>query len=92
MRPNSPTQQSLVRHVFRGSAMYIYAVPPGTELPEDFILVHEFGDHYLMQARKDMSIDELNTKITDTDFLGKKAQSFRKEEWLQRYLAATEFA
>lgn len=89
MRPNSPAQQNLVR-TFRGSTIYVYAVPTGTELPEDLILVHEFGDHYSLQARKEMSIDELNAKITD--FLDKKAQCFTKEEWLQRYPAATEFA
>lgn len=28
-----------------------------TLLPDDLILVHEFGDHYSMQARKEMTVE-----------------------------------
>ncbi|KAJ5238276.1 hypothetical protein N7468_002895 [Penicillium chermesinum] len=75
MRPNSAGQQNLVR-TFRGSTIYVYAVPAGsfppilkslvqnlsehfigTTLPDDLILVHEFGDHYSLQARKEMTVE-----------------------------------
>ena len=29
----------------------------GTELPNDLILVHEFDDHYSLQARQQMTVD-----------------------------------
>ncbi|KAJ9353658.1 hypothetical protein DTO280E4_7251 [Paecilomyces variotii] len=87
MRPNSEIQQNLVR-TFRGSSIYVYAIPAGTVLPDDLILVHEFGDHYSLQAREEMTVEELNSKIND--FLTTKGQRFTKDEWLQRYPQATE--
>ncbi|KGO74333.1 hypothetical protein PITC_008570 [Penicillium italicum] len=90
MRPNSRTQQNLVRTVKpRGdSTIYIYAITAGTLLPEDLILVHEFRDHYSLQARKEMTVEALNAKIEA--FLTTKGQRFTKDEWLQRYPQATE--
>ncbi|KAL2859976.1 uncharacterized protein BJX67DRAFT_386463 [Aspergillus lucknowensis] len=89
MRPNSPTQQNLVRS-FRGSTVYVYSIPAGVELPDDLILVHEFGDHYSLQARKSMTVDELNAKITN--FLTTSGERLTKEEWLKKYPQATESA
>ncbi|KAJ5517938.1 hypothetical protein N7453_000360 [Penicillium expansum] len=77
MRPNSRTQQKLVRTVkpWNGSTIYIYAIMAGTLLPEDLILVHEFRDHYSLQARKEMTVE---------------GERFTKDQWLQRYPQATE--
>ncbi|KAK4864396.1 hypothetical protein LT330_009923 [Penicillium expansum] len=90
MRPNSRTQQKLVRTVkpWDGSTIYIYAIMAGTLLPEDLILVHEFRDHYSLQARKEMTVEELNAKIEA--FLITKGERFTKDQWLQRYPQATE--
>ncbi|CAI7625725.1 unnamed protein product [Penicillium glandicola] len=78
MRPNSRTQQNLVRTVRpRGPTIYVYAITAGlftyissprllpstdfsfagTLLPDDLILVHEFRDHYSLQARKEMTVE-----------------------------------
>lgn len=56
MRPNSPYQQSLVSRRFRGDDVVIYAVPKGTALPDDLILVHERSDHYSLQPAVTMNI------------------------------------
>ncbi|KAJ5628083.1 hypothetical protein N7490_010311, partial [Penicillium lividum] len=87
MRPNSRSQQWLVR-IAKGSPIYVFSVPAGTILPDDLILVHEFKDHYSLQARKEMTVEELNTKIND--FLATKGQRFTKKEWMQLYPRATE--
>ena len=83
MRPNSRTQQNLVRTVkpLGGLPIYIYAIMAGlflriigrlstlrsidwsyigTHLPDDLILVHEFRDHYSLQARKEMTVEGSN--------------------------------
>lgn len=57
MRPNSPYQQSLVSWRFRGSDMLVYAVPEGTVLPEELLLVHERSDHYSLQPAVSMDVD-----------------------------------
>lgn len=57
MRPNSPYQQSLVSWRFRGGDMLVYAVPEGTVLPEELLLVHERSDHYSLQPAVSMDVD-----------------------------------
>ncbi|KAJ5165429.1 uncharacterized protein N7500_007259 [Penicillium coprophilum] len=62
MRPNSRTQQNLVRTVKPRDGYTVYTSSSidldyaGTVLPEDLILVHEFRDHYSLQARKEMTV------------------------------------
>ncbi|MCJ1268033.1 hypothetical protein MMC22_007919 [Lobaria immixta] len=60
----------------------------GTNLPDDLILVHEIRDHYSLQAKKEMTVEELNTKITE--FFSKNGRTLTKEEWLEKYPEATE--
>ncbi|KAL1974700.1 hypothetical protein VTN31DRAFT_4904 [Thermomyces dupontii] len=55
MRPNSKGQQRIVKD-FKGDVS-VYAIPEGVELPEDLILVHEFGDHYALQPSKEMTVE-----------------------------------
>ncbi|EGD95576.1 hypothetical protein TESG_03051 [Trichophyton tonsurans CBS 112818] len=86
MRPNSEVQQKLVR-TFSGN-VYVYTVPEGTELPNDLILVHEFADHYSLQAKEEMTVEELNAKITN--FLTTKGECLTRDQWLQKYPQATE--
>lgn len=81
--------QKLARTV-KNPHICIYCVPKGTELPEDLILVHEFRDHYSLQARRGMGVDDLNEKITD--FLSEKGERLSREEWLWRFPRATEIA
>ncbi|OJJ48718.1 hypothetical protein ASPZODRAFT_14844 [Penicilliopsis zonata CBS 506.65] len=87
MRSNSISQQRLVRRL-KGSSALIYTLHAGTELPDDLILVHEFADHYSLQARRSMTVEELNSKITQ--FLTAKGERLSKEQWQQRYPTATE--
>ncbi|KAJ5138921.1 uncharacterized protein N7515_003769 [Penicillium bovifimosum] len=59
MRPNTTKQQNLVRTSRDSPAftVYIYAVPADALLPDDLILVHEFGDHFSLQARVEMTVE-----------------------------------
>ncbi|TGJ81760.1 hypothetical protein E0Z10_g7002 [Xylaria hypoxylon] len=90
MRPNSPYQQSLVSTRFRGANFIVYAVPKGTDLPEDLLLVHEWSDHYSLQPAVTMTVDDLNWKITT--FFDKKAQVYTPDQWMEAYPKATEEA
>lgn len=73
----------------------------GVKLPADLILVHEFRDHYSLQARTEMTVSgmymltrdtadevELDEKITD--FLGTQGKCLTKDEWKRRYPYPTE--
>ncbi|VUC22351.1 unnamed protein product [Clonostachys rosea] len=88
MRPNSPYQQSLVSWRFTGRDLRVFAVPQGTELPKDLILVHERSDHYSLQPATTMKLAQFNQKVTN--FLKLNSTVFTKEEWLQAYPKATE--
>ncbi|RSM03313.1 hypothetical protein CEP52_007461 [Fusarium oligoseptatum] len=88
MRPNSPYQQSLVSWRFRGNDTIVYSVPEGTTLPDDLLLVHERSDHYSLQPAMKMTIDDLNSKITQ--FLITNAMALTREEWMEVYPKATE--
>ncbi|KAK2773961.1 hypothetical protein FQN52_005569 [Onygenales sp. PD_12] len=87
LRPNTKRLQEVVRRI-RGDSHYVYRIPAGTPLPDDLILVHEFRDHYSLQARKEMTVEDLN--FTITQFLESEATCFEKNEWLRRYPVATE--
>ncbi|KAF1961563.1 hypothetical protein CC80DRAFT_401956 [Byssothecium circinans] len=82
MRPNSAFQKRLVSSL-KGANTIVYAVPAGVPLPDDLILVHEHTDHYSLQAAKEMTLPELNDKITN--FLQFKGRVFSKDQWLQAY-------
>ncbi|KAG5289317.1 hypothetical protein I7I48_08616 [Histoplasma ohiense] len=87
MRPNSQTLQKLARKV-RGD-VYIYSVPAGTQLPEHLILVHEFRDHFSLQARMEMTVEDLNAHITH--FLTMQGECLTRGQWLHGYPQATYF-
>ncbi|KAJ6132042.1 hypothetical protein N7471_007257 [Penicillium samsonianum] len=57
------TNQNLVRTVkpWGGATIYVYAIMAGIVLPNDLILVHEFRDHYSLQARKEMTVEGTRT-------------------------------
>ncbi|PGH23727.1 hypothetical protein AJ80_02155 [Polytolypa hystricis UAMH7299] len=56
LRPNTRRQQDAVRKL-RGDRAYIYAIPAGTQLPDDLIVVHEFRDHYSLQAKREITVE-----------------------------------
>ncbi|KAL4799668.1 hypothetical protein BDV19DRAFT_234378 [Aspergillus venezuelensis] len=82
MRPNTP-RMHILTSILRGNSACIYSVPAGTPLPDNLILIHEFRDHYSLQPREEMTVDDLNASITR--FLQGKGRLFTKEEWLWQY-------
>ncbi|KAI0467839.1 hypothetical protein F4859DRAFT_517707 [Xylaria cf. heliscus] len=88
MRPNSPYQQLLVSSRFRGPDVVVYAIAKGTQIPDDLLLIHERSDHYSLQPGVSMSVDDLNSKITD--FMWKVARVYTREQWLEVFPEATE--
>ncbi|KAI1275387.1 hypothetical protein F5Y07DRAFT_400386 [Xylaria sp. FL0933] len=89
MRPLGRDQELLVKN-FEGRKVVVYAVPEGTPLPSDLILVHERGDHYSLQAAKQMSLDELNHKIDD--FLRAHSETYTREQWLATFKHGGEYS
>ncbi|KAI1307406.1 hypothetical protein F5Y03DRAFT_393950 [Xylaria venustula] len=76
MRPVGKNQEGLVE-TFKGSNVVVYAIPEGTPLPSDLILVHEHTDHYSLQAAKnDAKID---------DFIRKYSQVYTRDQWLATF-------
>ncbi|KAJ5724005.1 hypothetical protein N7488_002040 [Penicillium malachiteum] len=99
IRPNGAGQQRIV-HSYTGPNISIYSIPAGVPLPSDLIIVHEFGDHYSLQPRREMTV-EGNTKhglrykgwwLTSGEaletkinaFLHARGRRYSKEEWLRR--------
>ncbi|DAA75528.1 TPA_exp: hypothetical protein A8136_1602 [Trichophyton benhamiae CBS 112371] len=87
MRPNTPKMQQNAASL-RGSSACIYTLDAGIRVPDDLILVHEFKDHYSLQARNIMTVEDLNAKITR--FLEGSGRCLSKDEWLREYPEATE--
>ena len=72
MRPNTPKLNNLVKiskgsgvtiyAIPQGKILQMYpnllnhSDTAGTPLPDDLILVHEFKDHYSLQASKEMTL------------------------------------
>ncbi|KID84206.1 hypothetical protein MAJ_11275, partial [Metarhizium majus ARSEF 297] len=82
MRPLGVVQTNLVKN-FKGTNVVVYAIPEGTALPDDLILVHEKYDHYSLQPAVEMSLTELNKNITE--FLEGHATSYSRDQWLEAF-------
>ncbi|KAK2749687.1 hypothetical protein FQN57_005910 [Myotisia sp. PD_48] len=82
LRCNSRMQHWLVRS-FKVPDACVYVLREGVDVPRDLILVHEFADHYSLQARKEMTVPELEEKIMA--FLQGKGELLGKAEWMKRY-------
>ncbi|RVX69602.1 hypothetical protein B0A52_06666 [Exophiala mesophila] len=103
MQANTSVQQKLVQG-FKGTKVRVYCVPAETALPEDLVLVHEFGGHYSLQPKVEMTLPgghgrapeksrklmwvELNAKLTA--FYTSQASALTKEDWQKQYPEATE--
>jgi len=61
----------------------VYAIPEGTLLPDDLILVHEHTDHYSLQPAVEMDLKDLNKKITR--FLEEKGVAYTREQWIATF-------
>ncbi|MCJ1226393.1 hypothetical protein MMC12_003044 [Toensbergia leucococca] len=82
MRPISIFQRNLVRN-FKGKDVVVYSLPADTPLPDDLVFVHEHSDHYSLQAASEMSLEDLNNKLTQ--FLESNAVIYSKDQWLTAY-------
>ncbi|KAI0427788.1 hypothetical protein F5Y09DRAFT_22533 [Xylaria sp. FL1042] len=82
MRPLGEKQEDLVK-AFKGSNVVVFAIPEGTPLPPDLILVHEHTDHYSLQAAKQMPLDDLNKKIDA--FVRAHSKVYTREQWLATF-------
>jgi hypothetical protein len=49
---------------FKGEPL-VYRLHEGLELPKGFIVYHEHTDHYSLQTSEDISLEKLNSKLTD---------------------------
>jgi hypothetical protein len=74
LRPKCDRQKELVRN-YAGDKMNIFVLPVGMKIPSDLILLHEHTDHYSMQVRVPMSVNdfnkELNTMLRNLKILSK---------------------
>ncbi|KAJ0158846.1 hypothetical protein CTA2_10756 [Colletotrichum tanaceti] len=82
MRPLGKFQNELVQS-YKGDKVVVYAVPEGTQLPKDLILVHEHSDHYSLQPAVEMPLNKLNEKINK--FYAKYAKEYTKSKWLKTF-------
>ncbi|KAG6106877.1 hypothetical protein E4U31_000514 [Claviceps sp. LM219 group G6] len=82
MRPLVPRQKRLVRE-FLGTNVVVYAIDEGTILPEGLILVDEGGAHCSLQPAVEMSLRDLNEKISD--FLKGHATLYTRNEWIAKF-------
>lgn len=62
MRPASEKMVEILNR-WKGDPI-VFRLNEGMELPDDLVMVREFGDHYSLQAAVPMTLEELNTKIT----------------------------
>ncbi|KAK4151342.1 hypothetical protein C8A00DRAFT_17241 [Chaetomidium leptoderma] len=85
MRPEGKVLTGLVDN-FKGNNVMVYKVPKGTSVPEDLLLVHEHTDHYSLQPRVQMSVEDLNAKLDS--FYSTFATAFKREKWLEKYNAS----
>lgn len=62
LRPASDVMKRIVEN-FVGTPT-IYTLIPGLALPDKLLLLHEHSDHYSMQVREPMSLDDFNQTLT----------------------------
>lgn len=65
------------------SGEHIFIIPAGTVIPTGLQLLHEYGDHYSLQAAEDCSLKELNQMLTE--FLS-VMKMMSRQEFLQTYV------
>ncbi|KAK5995918.1 hypothetical protein PT974_04337 [Cladobotryum mycophilum] len=88
MRSNSPHQRLLISRLYKAQNLVIYAIPAGTRLPDDLLLVHERADHYSLQPARDMGLKELNNQVTN--FFIENGTVYTRKEWLKTFRQPTD--
>ena len=64
------------------SGKHIFVIPKGTIIPRGLQLLHEYSDHYSLQAAKKCSLKELNQMLTE--FLS-TMKMMSRDDFLQTY-------
>lgn len=62
LRPLGTSMLNILQN-FRGNPM-IYCLHEGIDLPDGLVLYHEHSDHYSLQTSEDISLPDLNRKLT----------------------------
>ena len=65
----------------RKGSVYVTAIPKGTQIPENLILLHEKDDHYSLQCSVPMTPAQVVGKINK--FLA-TCESFPRETYFER--------
>eukprot|EP01012_Entosiphon_sulcatum_P021577 TRINITY_DN26412_c0_g1_i1.p1 TRINITY_DN26412_c0_g1~~TRINITY_DN26412_c0_g1_i1.p1 ORF type:complete len:162 (+),score=29.97 TRINITY_DN26412_c0_g1_i1:103-588(+) len=82
LRPKGSQALAVVMMAWKGPKPAIYALPQGLVLPERLVCLHEHTDHYAMQPAKAMTLDELNSALTE---LLQSVQTITEEELMKDY-------
>lgn len=80
LRPNTYEEYYLVSS--RAAKSYLCEIPKGTRVPEECVLVHEFGDHFSLQPRVVMPVEVFDSIVTQ--FL-LPCKVYKRDDWLKEY-------
>jgi hypothetical protein len=80
LRPKCEKQRKLVTDL--NDDPKVFMIPCGTQIPDKLILIHEHYDHYSLQAREPVTLEDLNTLLTS--FL-QSVRTFTKNEFLDLF-------
>lgn len=87
LRPNTYEEYYLVSS--RSAKSHLCEIPKGTRVPEKCVLVHEFGDHFSLQPRVEMSIELFNKIVTK--FLS-LCKVYKRDEWMKEYFLGSQLS
>ncbi len=63
LRPLGPNMNNLIQSL-TGEPL-IFSILSGTQVPQDFVLLHEHSDHFSLQVSRPMPLPEMNQRFTD---------------------------
>lgn len=79
MRPNTQNEFTIISD--KSGKTFILEIPAGTSVPDETVLVHEFGDQFSLQPAVAMDPEHFNVKISY--FMQNPAfKVYTKVEWL----------
>lgn len=80
LRPNTYEEYYII--CGRSAKSYLCEIPKGTKVPDQCILVHEFGDHFSLQPKIEIPIADFDQIVTK--FL-LPCKVYKRDEWLQQH-------
>jgi hypothetical protein len=85
-RPNTRNEFNLISD---GYSKFILEIPKDTPLPENTVLVHEFGDHFSLQPKVAMGPKEFGAIVTR---FVQPLKVYTKAEWLAAHPLGTQIS